>query len=255
MKDNFLANEPGWFKFREAILQIYSLVSYLIAYLGVFVAEVLVHFVWAVLYVVSPLMILMYVHEKTAFVTANLYRGLIHVVTWKLSWSILAVLLIKMATTPEVAQDSHNFVTVINMNLCIGLSMLFVPFVTKSLISNGMEGAASGFAAVPAAAALGAVKLYSMKAAQGGIAFGVDGLKGFPMTRQWAKTKYAQMGAGLQRGKDLAKKVRSGVGEAAASGQKFGVTDHPNAIRPPFTHRTTSPFDPKGPWGKGKNQS
>jgi hypothetical protein len=254
MRESYQANEGGWLKFREAILYIMSLISYLIAYLGVFVADFLIHFVWAILYVVSPLMILMYVNEKTAFITTNLYRGLMNVVTWKLFWSILAVLLIKLATSPEAVKDSHNFVMVVLMNLCIGLSMLFVPSFTKSLLSNGLEGAASAFAAAPAAAALGAAKLYATKTGKGGLALGSDGIKGFPATRQWIKGKYDQTHAGIERGKNLMKKTHAGVSRAAQSVREFGVKDHPKTVRPPFTHKATSPLDPKGPFGSGKKK-
>src|SRR5262249_42748604 len=59
LKDNYQSKEVSWLHVREAVLYIISLISYIIAYLGVFVADVLIHFVWSILYVVSPLMILM----------------------------------------------------------------------------------------------------------------------------------------------------------------------------------------------------
>ena len=120
LEQNYNESEVSWLKFREAVIFILNLLSYIIAYVGVFVANVLVHFVWSVLYVCSPLMILMYISGRTAFVTSNLYKGLINVVTWKILWSILGVMLLKLATSPAVG-DWDNFLTSILVNLCIYL--------------------------------------------------------------------------------------------------------------------------------------
>jgi hypothetical protein len=107
-------------------------------------------------------MILMYISGRTAFVTSNLYKGLINVVTWKILWSILGVMLLKLATSPSVG-DWDNFLTSILVNLCIGLSMLFIPFTTKSLINDGMSSAASALAAAPTLATGKVVTEFSKK--------------------------------------------------------------------------------------------
>ncbi len=139
--------KTGWLEFRQWIIFFINFFAYLVAYAGFFVAEAIIHFVWAILYISSPLMILMYVSEKTAFVTGNLFKGLINVATWKVLWSILAVLLLKLMTTPQVG-GADNFLTSAVVNLCVGISMLFIPFATKSLIGDGMSSMAtmvSGF--------------------------------------------------------------------------------------------------------------
>ncbi len=143
------AQEAGWLEFRQWVIFLINFFAYCVAYLGFFIAEAVIHFVWAILYIASPLMILMFVSEKTAFVTANLFKGLINVATWKVLWSILAVLLLKLMTTPQVG-GAENFLTSAIVNLCVGISMLFVPFATKSLIGDGMTGVANmaaGFSA------------------------------------------------------------------------------------------------------------
>ncbi|MDB9787163.1 hypothetical protein OAB57_03580 [Bacteriovoracaceae bacterium] len=155
--NNYKESEVSWLKFRDAVIFVLNLLSYIIAYVGVFVANVLMHFVWSILYVCSPLMILMYVSKKTSFVTSNLYKGLINVIVWKVLWSILGVLLLKLATNPSV-QNWDNFLTSILVNLCIGLSMLFIPFTTKSLINDGMSSAATALAAGPTIATGTAIK-------------------------------------------------------------------------------------------------
>jgi hypothetical protein len=173
---NYDDSSVSWLKFREAIIFVLSLVSYIVAYLGVFVANVLIHFVWSVLYVCSPIMILMYISRSTAFVTSNLYKGMINVMVWKVLWSILAIMLLKLATAPQVG-SWDNFLTSILINLCIGVSMLFIPFATKSLINDGMSGAASALAAVPTAATGAFIKTMAIKNGKNLLNQGSKGLK------------------------------------------------------------------------------
>jgi hypothetical protein len=104
-------------------------------------------------------MILAYVNESSAYVTASLYKGLINVVLWKIVAAILGVLMLKLITSNQVGEDWATSFSFIAINLCVGLSLLFVPFTTKSLIGDGLNSAASGLAAAPAYAAFGAAKI------------------------------------------------------------------------------------------------
>ena len=56
--------QAGLFDLKQHIILFFSLLSYLVAYLGVFVSNALIHFVTGILYCVSPLMILMYCSEE-----------------------------------------------------------------------------------------------------------------------------------------------------------------------------------------------
>jgi len=145
------------FNLRETFIYLFNLAAYVIAYLGFFVAVALIHFVWTILYICSPLMIMMYISENTAFVTKNLYKGLISVVLWKILWSILAALLLKLAMEPKMS-GMDDFLASIIVNLFVGISMLLIPLATKSLINNGMGQAATALAAAPAFAAGGVIK-------------------------------------------------------------------------------------------------
>lgn len=156
------SGKDSWFNVRETILYVFSVASYLIAYLGFFVASALTHFVWTILYVASPLMILMYVSRYTEHVTMSLYKGLVQVVVWKILWSILGVLLLKLAMQPQVT-GLEDYIMSVVVNLCIGFSMLFIPIATRSLVSDGMSSVASSLAAVPAIVAGGAVKVAAAK--------------------------------------------------------------------------------------------
>ena len=160
--------EAGLFDFKQHIVLLFSYVAYLTAYLGVFVSNALIHFVTGILYCVSPLMILMYCSERTSFICSNLYKGLLSVATWRILWSILGVFLLKLATNPAVG-DWGNVFTSIIVNVCIGISMLFIPYFAKSLISDGLVSMASGMAVAPAAIATGGAKAYLMNRAKAGV--------------------------------------------------------------------------------------
>lgn len=218
---NYEDNSVSWLKFREAVIFILSLVSYIVAYLGVFVANVLIHFVWAVLYICSPLMILMYVSKTTSFVTSNLYKGLINVMVWKVLWSILAIMLLKLATAPQTG-GWDNFLTAILINLCIGVSMLFIPFATKSLIYDGMSSAASALAAVPTAATGAFIKSMAVKGGKNLMNQGINGT-------QSSFTKIGRpIGQNLQMAKE---RIESRISSWRSSQPK---TDSPNVLRPNF---------------------
>ncbi len=152
-------SDSGWFQIRSTIVYIMGLLSYFVAYLGVFVANALIHFVWSLLYIFSPLMILAYVNEKSAYVTTSLYKGLVNVVLWKIVASVLGVLMLKLLTSNKVGDDWVTSFSFIAINLCVGLSLLFVPMTTKSLLGDGLTSMASGLAAAPALATVGAAKV------------------------------------------------------------------------------------------------
>jgi hypothetical protein len=218
---NYEDNSVSWLKFREAIIFILSLISYIVAYLGVFVADVLIHFVWAVLYVCSPLMILMYISRTTSFVTSNLYKGLINVMVWKVLWSILAIMLLKLATAPQ-SGGWDNFLTAILINLCIGVSMLFIPFATRSLINDGMSSAASGLAAVPTAAAGAFVKSMAIRHGKNFMNQGINGT-------QSSLSKISRpIGQNLQMAKE---RIEGRINSWRSIRPE---ADHPNILRPNF---------------------
>lgn len=145
--------EVSWLYLKEMVIFILSLLSYIAAYCGAFIADALVHFCWAVLYIVSPLMILAYIPATTAGTCKNLYRSLCTVMCWKIFWAILGTMLLRLSTSAPIQDgNDYNTILVIVLNLFIGASMLFIPFATKSLINDGFAGYASGLAAVPAMA-------------------------------------------------------------------------------------------------------
>lgn len=164
---NYQNASGNFFNLRETALYFFGIAAYIIAYLGFFISTALIHFVWTVLYICSPLMILAYVCKATSGVTSSLYKGLLQVMVWQILWSILGVLLLKLALNPEITGMEDYLMSII-VNLSIGLSMLFIPVASKSLLNDGMQSVASAIAAVPAMATGAYLKAQAMKLAQKG---------------------------------------------------------------------------------------
>lgn len=154
---NLSRDAPSLYKVREIVIFLLNFVSYFLAYFGVFIVEALIHFSWSVLYVCAPLMILCYIPEQTAIVSKNLYKGLLTVVSWKILWSILGVMLLRLAVE-QTTDESENIITTAVINLCIALSIMLVPLFSKSLLGDGLSSFTSSIAAVPGIAALGVGK-------------------------------------------------------------------------------------------------
>jgi hypothetical protein len=164
---NLNRDAPSLYKLREVVIFLLNFLSYFLAYFGIFIIEALIHFCWSVLYVCAPLMILCYIPEQTANVSKNLYKGLLTIVSWKILWSILGVMLLRLAVQPTTDQ-SENLITTAVINLCIALSIMLVPLFSKSLLGDGLSSFTSSIAAVPGIAALGVGKsLLSMPVKKG----------------------------------------------------------------------------------------
>lgn len=165
--NGFSREAPTLYKIREAFIFLLNFVSYVLAYFGIFIANALIHFVWSILYVCAPLMILCHIPESTANVCKNLYKGLLTVISWKLLWSILSILLLKLAAE-QTTENSDNAINTAIINLSIALSILFIPFFSKSLIGDGLSGVATGIAGTAGAIALKTTKMIVKKSGKKG---------------------------------------------------------------------------------------
>jgi hypothetical protein len=158
MGPNSQGESDGLFDMRGQVVYFFSIGAYLIAYIGFFASMALMNFVWAILYVCAPLIILCYVSPITSGIVGNLYRGLVSVATWKILWTLLGSLLLKLAITPKNAGIDDVFLAMV-MNLLIGVSMLLIPLFTKSLIGDGLQSASAALATAPGLMATRALTL------------------------------------------------------------------------------------------------
>lgn len=171
-------SDMGFFDFRKHILFFFAIGAYLFAYIGYFSSVALVNFLWAILYVFAPLMILCFIPRSTSYITRNLFKSLITVSVWKVCWSLLGAFLLKMAVVPEDV-GFEGAILSMTMNLIIGLSMLLVPIFTRSLISDGLQNAATGLAVAPALLAVKVAAAKAQLAGSKGVAKGKDGASFF----------------------------------------------------------------------------
>ncbi len=180
---NSQGESDGLFDVRGHVVYFFSIGAYLIAYIGFFASVALMNFVWAILYICAPLMILCYVPPSTAGIVGNLYRGLVSVATWKVLWCLLGSLLLKLAITPKDAGIDDIFLSMV-MNLLIGVSMLLIPLFTKSLLGDGLQSASAALAAAPGLMAVKAVTLATtaMGTKIGASALGFAGSASKPLT-------------------------------------------------------------------------
>ncbi len=169
----FSREAPTLYKIREAFIFLLNFVSYFLAYFGIFVANALIHFTWSVLYVCAPLMILCHIPQSTANVCKNLYKGLLTVISWKVLWSILSVLILKLAAE-QTTSDSDNAINTAIINLSIALSILFIPMFSKSLLGDGLTSVASGIAGAAGGFALKTSTMVVKKSAKKGWNKGKD---------------------------------------------------------------------------------
>jgi hypothetical protein len=208
----FTRDAPALYKIREAFIFLLNFISYFLAYFGIFIANALIHFVWSILFVCSPLMILCHIPEGTAGICKNLYKGLLMVISWKILWSILSVLLLKLVTEQTNA-NSDNAITTAIINLSIALSILFIPFFSKSLMGDGLSGAATGIAATAGGAALKTGKMVLSKGAKKGWERGKERVSGryqsFKERPSRLDEKRLKANLGLQTNQTQTKEVKN----------------------------------------------
>ncbi len=215
IEKKYLEDSPNFFSFRQMLMYGISVLCYMFALLGYYATDVAIHFVFTVLYALSPLMILAYVPESTAHITKNLYTGLLNVATWKILWCLLGTLLLKLTAVPEV-QGWDNFIMQALTNICIGMCMLKIPFFAQSLIGDGLTGLTSGGeskALSPFTSTIESIPKHSLR----GVGRGAGRLKSSfkkrtaPLRERFKKFRYERKLAALYRRNGLkAQKTKGG---------------------------------------------
>ncbi len=138
----------AWSNFKGYVLLLLSLLTFCLLYFSTYVAQAFLMYTWTLIYVLSPLLIALFVLPQTAAATSGLYRSLIEASCWKILWAIIATLLWSSGVS-----DLHqaNIVTGICFNLILAASLLMTPMVVHQLASSGIAAMAGtlGSIAVP----------------------------------------------------------------------------------------------------------
>lgn len=136
----------SWLSFREGVILIISFLTFFILYLVVYFADAMFLFVWMMLYIMSPVLIALYILPVTAGATAKLYRSLVEVCVWKILFCVFSALLWSFAVSdinkPEAQVD---FLTAILLNLMLAYSVAMTPKITASFLGSGISEVANSF--------------------------------------------------------------------------------------------------------------
>ena len=146
--------------FNDMIVALLSFLSYIVLFIARYISVALYHFMWLLLSILSPLLILFNLFRGTQGIVVNLFRSLIEVASWKIVWAVLSAMLTALSFGNAYAADG-NYLTVILLNFIIALAMLGTPLLVKSLVGSGVSsmseslgmGAVVAMVAAPAKAA------------------------------------------------------------------------------------------------------
>ena len=148
-------------KFDDLIIAILAFASFMIIYVARYLNIAMYYFFWVFLSVLSPIMILFYIFPKTSYITANLFKSLIQVASWKIAWALLSAML-KSLALGNIYQTEGSYVTLIVLNFVIAIAMILTPMIVKSTIGEGTQamaetlgaGAVASVVALPGRAAV-----------------------------------------------------------------------------------------------------
>jgi hypothetical protein len=151
--------------FNDLLMATLAFLSFLILYIARYLMIAMYHFFWTFYIVAAPLLLLFNLFQATGNITANLFRGMIEVASWKIIWAILGAMLTSLAFG-DAYQAEGGYVTTIVMNFVIAVAMLATPLFVKSLSGQGAQSlyssigqqAVAAMAAVPTKGASLAVK-------------------------------------------------------------------------------------------------
>ena len=143
----------SWTSMGDTLLWIIAYLVYSILYLTVFIFDAIILYGWTVLYIFSPLLILMFILPQTSGATALLFRSHIELASYKVVWSALGTLLWSTAINNlnNDLQEHPNFFVVLGFMVLVAFSILLTPKLVSALTKSGVSGVSSGLGALGAA--------------------------------------------------------------------------------------------------------
>jgi len=147
----------SWTSIGDSLLWIITYLVYAVLYLTVFVFDAIVLYGWTMLYIFSPILILMFILPQTAGAAKLLFRAHFELASYKIVWSVLGTLLWSsaLANLGDQLGDKPNFFVALGFMVIVAFSILFTPKIVSGLINSGMAGVsnqmgAMGFGALSA---------------------------------------------------------------------------------------------------------
>jgi hypothetical protein len=139
--------------FDDLFIALLTFVSYWFLLLARYLNIVMYNFFWIFLIVISPLMLLFNLFKGTSHITANLFKSMIEVASWKIVWAILGAMLTSLSFGKMYTIEG-SYITLTLMNFVIALGMIATPLIVRSLVGSGIHHAASVIGPTTALAAL-----------------------------------------------------------------------------------------------------
>lgn len=162
--DNYsLSKASLLISFNDLLIATISFVSFLVMYCARYLMIAIYHFYWIFFMVAAPLLLLFNVFSGTAYITKNLFKGMIEVASWKIVWAILSAMMTSLSLGDAYKTDG-NYITLIILNFIIAIAMLFTPMFVKSLVEGGANSTA-GFLGQAANTAMMATPVRGVKIA------------------------------------------------------------------------------------------
>jgi hypothetical protein len=129
----------SWGSIGDAFVFVISYLAFFILHVTVYFFDAAIIYAWMLLYIFSPLLIVLFIHPVTAPATGGLFRSLFEVSAWKIVWSVLGTLLWSSAVHNfDPQSDNQNFVTQLTFTIILSLSVLCTPIVVRSLLTKGV---------------------------------------------------------------------------------------------------------------------
>ena len=136
----------SWVRVKDAILLIISFLTFFLLYVTVYLADSFFVFAWMLLYIMSPVLIALFVLPQTAGATKQLFKSMFEVCAWKMVWGVLAALLWSFALSDiNKAETDVTFLTAIILNLMLAFSVMLTPKITSAFLGGGISGIADSF--------------------------------------------------------------------------------------------------------------
>jgi hypothetical protein len=133
----------NWTSIKDTTILLICFGTFFLLYISVFIMNAGVIYVWLLLYLLSPILIILYLTPATEGATKVLFRSLVEVCCWKIMWGISAALLWSSALGSMNSTEELNFLTIISFNLILALSLLATPILVNIVASSGLASLAA----------------------------------------------------------------------------------------------------------------
>ena len=147
----------SWSSMADTFIFVISYLAFYLLHITVFFFDAAVAYAWVVMYVFSPVLIALFILPQTAVATSALFRSLLEVAGWKVTWSVMGTLLWSSAIHNfENVDGQTNVITLVTYTVILSLSLILTPMVFRALIGNGVASLASNVAGAAGSALVAA---------------------------------------------------------------------------------------------------